>query len=292
MTTSDSPLPIERALVLDLETVPDLEGGRRLLGLPEGAPATEIRAGLQEHYRPKNASADADVFIKPVLHKIAVIGFVEAHRTTRGGAWTTHRIVSVSSSQHSEAALIRRLSQMLGEEPLPLIVGWNTSGFDLPVLRYRAMALAVPARPLVFRYPEDTPKFRWPENPKPRDYWKRYGDDHVDLMDLLCGYGASTKAKLNEVAAVLGLPGKVGMDGSEVETAIGEGRHQEVCQYCEGDVVLLYAVWLRYLMVSEELSAASYNASVGSLANQIRVKGAAGEHLTAFTRVPAIPAGG
>ena len=72
MTTSDSPPPVERAL----ETVPDLEAGRRLLGLQEGTPAAEIRAALQEHYRPKTTLADAHVFIKPVLNKFAVIGFI------------------------------------------------------------------------------------------------------------------------------------------------------------------------------------------------------------------------
>ena len=184
---------------------------------------------------------------------------------------------------HREGRIIERLAAALDTEPLPVIVGWNTSGFDLPVLRYHAMALSVSVRPLMFRYPEEAPKWRWPEQPKPRDYWKRYGDDHIDLMDLLSGYGASTRTRLNEIAAVLDLPGKMdGMDGSKVEEVAIAGRHDEICRYCEIDTMVLYRARLRFQLAAGDLTPDSHAASLASLGEAIEEMEDNGIHLAAF----------
>jgi predicted PolB exonuclease-like 3'-5' exonuclease len=271
----------ERLLILDIETVPDLDAGRRLLGLASAADA-DVRAAMIEHCRRKGQSDD-EVFIKPALQKLAALAFVEASRDEHRAPWKTHRIVSASAARYGEGRIIERLAAALETDPLPVIVGWNTSGFDLPVLRYRAMALSLPVRPLMFRYPEEAPKWRWPDHPRPRDYWKRYGDDHIDLMDLLSGYGASTRTSLIEIAAVLGLPGKMdGMDGSHVEAAFIAGRHDEICRYCEVDTVMLYCAWLRYQLTAEDLTAESHAGSLESLGEAIDELGEKGAHLAAF----------
>lgn len=271
----------ERLVVLDIETVPDLDAGRRLLGLLSATDA-EVRAGMIEHCRRKG-QMDDEVFIKPALQKLVALAFVEASRDEHRAPWKTHRIVSASTARHGEGRIIERLAAALDTEPLPVIVGWNTSGFDLPILRYRAMALSLSVRPLMFRYPEEAPKWRWPEHPKPRDYWKRYGDDHIDLMDLLSGYGASTRTSLNEIAAVLGLPGKIdGMDGSKVEEAAIAGRHDEICRYCEIDTVMLYCAWLRFQLAAGDLTPDSHAASLALLGEAIDEMGENGVHLAAF----------
>ena len=39
---------------------------------------------------------------------------------------------------------------------------------------------------------------------------------HIDLMDQLSFYGVSPRLKLDEMARVLGIPGKCGLEGSQV----------------------------------------------------------------------------
>ena len=38
----------------------------------------------------------------------------------------------------------------------------------------------------------------------------------MDIMDILAGYQPRANAKLDEIAVMLGLPGKMGMSGSKV----------------------------------------------------------------------------
>jgi predicted PolB exonuclease-like 3'-5' exonuclease len=44
----------------------------------------------------------------------------------------------------------------------------------------------------------------------------------------------------------MGLPGKDGMGGDEVEKYYRDGHIREIAEYCESDVVNTYRLWLRY----------------------------------------------
>ena len=119
---------------------------------------------------------------------------------------------------------------------------------------------------------------------KPRDYWRRYGDDHLDLMESLSGFGASSRAKLREVAAALGVPAKIGeLDGSGVEAAIQMGRMTEVEEYAQRDCVTLYCIWLRRELASGALSEEMHWESLVSLRDAIIAKtDHTGGHLAPF----------
>ncbi len=52
-------------------------------------------------------------------------------------------------------------------------------------------------------------------------------------------------ARLDEVCVLLGLPGKLGVDGSLVEGMYEEGRIEEIRDDCELDVLNTYLVYLR-----------------------------------------------
>ena len=63
--------------------------------------------------------------------------------------------------------------------------------------------------------------------------------------------GSNAKTKLDEICKILGLPGKPeGVNGSNVEQMVAEGRIADVAHYCESDLVNTYLVWLRYLLFS------------------------------------------
>jgi hypothetical protein len=52
---------------------------------------------------------------------------------------------------------------------------------------------------------------------------------------VLSSFGSGGKAKLHEVSRMLGFPGKAsGIDGSQVDYLVAEGRISEVAAYCIG----------------------------------------------------------
>lgn len=279
----------ERVVVLDTETVPDLEAGRRLLDCGPEVTNAEVRVRMADHCRGKNDAPGADVFIKPILQKVVAVSVLEASRPGPGEAWQVGRFGSMHSGKFSEAKCIQMVEAVLAPagQPAPrpqaVVVGWNTSGFDLPLLRYRSMALRVPAPVLNYRLPSNMPAWKFEKEGRtpPLDYWKRYDDGHCDLMDILASFGASGKAKLVEVAAVLGLPGKAGgVEGSQVEPMVNTGRIEEVAHYCEGDVGLLFGVWLRYQLAAGLLDEQAHAASWASFATCVRSKQRDISHLT------------
>jgi hypothetical protein len=80
-------------------------------------------------------------------------------------------------------------------------VTFNGNSFDLPVLRYRAMIHGISAPGLAVR-----------------PYFNRYTEDAVDLCDILSSFAPHSKASLNELSKIMGMPGKPeGIDGNEVE---------------------------------------------------------------------------
>jgi predicted PolB exonuclease-like 3'-5' exonuclease len=220
---------LDHVLVFDLETVPDLAAAARVHGLSEGADA-EAREAL------------GDKFPKAPLHKIAVIGCLIAARAEAG--WQVRGLGAPHIGQRSEPELIASFVDKI-DELRPRLVSFNGSGFDLPVLRYRAMLHLIPAPGL-----------------SGRSYFHRFSGDAIDLCDVLSSFGASSKCKLNEVCRALGLPGKTeGMDGSKVEEAIAQGRIEEVALYCLDDVIATYRLWLTHEVFCGRLTRTEFDKS-------------------------------
>src|SRR4030095_8365348 len=65
---------------------------------------------------------------------------------------------------------------------------------------------------------------------------------------------------LDEIAQLLGVPGKLGMDGSQVWDAYQAGRLAEIRNYCETDVVNTYLVFLRFQAMRGTLTAEQHAA--------------------------------
>lgn len=118
------------------------------------------------------------------------------------------------------------------------LVSWNGSGFDLPILRYRAMAHGIIAADFN----------RTGGNRKYDHYFARFGNLHVDVMDELSSYGASPRAGLDAVAKSLGLPSKEFLSKPIHEHLI-EGDHVTIVEYCKLDTLvtlLAYLSWGRH----------------------------------------------
>lgn len=85
---------------------------------------------------------------------------------------------------------------------------------------------------------------------------------HCDLLDTLSDFGASARIKLNEVCAIFGYPGKIGVDGSKVTTMYDNNELKDIRDYCETDVLNTYLVYLRYALHIEKISKAEYNKNI------------------------------
>ena len=226
-------------LVFDIETVPDVEGLRKLHALgPELAPADIAEMAFQS--RREKTGSD---FLK--LHVQRVVAISCALRDKND-----FRVWSLGSAQDSEAELIRRFFEGI-DKYTPQLVSWNGGGFDLPVLHYRALIHGISAR----RYwdmGEEDREFKW------NNYISRYHSRHLDLMDLLALYQPRANAPLDALAKLIGLPGKLGMDGSQVWGAFQRGEIAAIRNYCETDVVNTYLVYLRFQLMRGMLNEAQY----------------------------------
>jgi len=226
-------------LAFDIETIPDVDGIRRLYSLPGSLPDREV---AEIAFQKRRAQTGSD-FLAPHLHRVAVISCV-----LREGEGV--KVFSIGEPETPEKEAIQRFFEGI-EKLVPQLVSWNGGGFDLPVLNYRALAHGV-AAPKFWDQGEDDRDFRF------NSYIGRYHARHLDLMDVLAMYQPRNNAPLDEVAQLAGLPGKIGVGGAQVWPAYLEGRMAEIRDYCEADTANTYLLFLRFQKLRGVFSEAQY----------------------------------
>jgi hypothetical protein len=241
-------------LVFDIETVPDVAGLRSIHDLPAELPADEVAELAFQQRRAKTGND----FLPLHLQRVVTISCVL--RTTDG-----FKVWSLSEPELDEGAIIQRFFDGI-EKFSPQIVSWNGGGFDLPVLHYRGLMHGV-AAPRYWDMGEgdyaDSRDFKW------NNYISRYHTRHLDLMDLLALYQPRASAPLDELAKLMGFPGKLGMDGGKVWEAFTAGRIAEIRDYCETDVVNTYLVYNRFRRLRGELTAEEEGAEAAFVRAQL-----------------------
>lgn len=199
--------------------------------------------------RPK-ADGSVDEFPAPPHWRVVVIGLgwvVGGHLMKLG--------TLVAQDADDEARVLRRFVKIFDGETAPKrVVGWNTRGFDLPVIAHRCMRHGIPWR----WYYRDTrganPRYRFSE------------DAHLDLMDWLSDHGASRRAALDSACRLIGLPGKLDVAGGDVAglmRSVDDGL-QRVADYCLEDVAQTAAVAQRFELVRGRIDVAAYRARMAS----------------------------
>ncbi len=260
-------------LAFDIETVPDVEAGRRIYGL-EGLDDKHVAEIMYQ----KRRQATGSDFLGHHLHRIVAVAAVLRSRDR-------FRVWSLGEPGSDERELIERFFDGL-ERFSPTLVSWNGGGFDLPVLHYRALRHAVPA-PRYWEVGEDDPGFRW------NSYLNRFHWRHTDLMDVLSGYQLRAAAPLDEVAQLVGLPGKLGMNGARVWDCYRAGDIASIRDYCEVDALNTYLLFLRFERVRGRLDANAYQAESAAVREGLERDGR--PHLREFLErwavEPAAPAG-
>ncbi|EYF07258.1 ribonuclease H-like domain-containing protein [Chondromyces apiculatus] len=196
---------------------------------------------------PPKKKSGGDVFPAPPYHKIVAMGAAlldASYRLRR--TW----IVSEGRDEFTVlAALVAFLNAKLAEGIGVTLVSWNGRGFDLPVLVARCLhhGLAWP----------------WYYETEARRRYSDYG--HIDLMDLLVDHGAARPYGLSLAAKLIGMPGKLDVNGSNVQAMIDAGEVEQVRAYCLQDVVQTAALFLRVQLLRGELPPAIYAVAAAHL---------------------------
>jgi predicted PolB exonuclease-like 3'-5' exonuclease len=231
-------------LAFDIETIPDIAGIRKLHGLDGDLSDGEVAEFLFQ----KRRAATGNDFLPLHLQRVVVISCA-LRDAERFAVW------SLAEPQAGEGEIIQRFYDGI-EKFTPQIVSWNGGGFDLPVLHYRGLIHGVKA-PRYWDMGEDDREFKW------NNYISRYHSRHLDLMDLLAMYQSRASAPLDELAKLMRLPGKLGMDGSAVWGAYQAGKIAEIRDYCETDVVNTFLVYLRFQLMRGVLTKQAYEVERG-----------------------------
>lgn len=237
-------------LVFDIETVPDVELGRRTLGL-KGFSDAEVAKAM---YTVRRQESGSD-FLPLEQHQVVAISCVLRTREQL-------QVWSLGEVQSTEAELIARFFDGI-EKYSPDLVSWNGSGFDLPVLHYRALKAGVQA-PRYWETGDEDTSFRY------NNYLSRYHWRHLDLMDVLSSFQVRARASLQDMALLLGLPGKLGFSGEQVWEAVLAGRLAAVRDYCETDVLNTYLVLLRFELFRGRLDPGAYRQELTRLREWLR----------------------
>jgi predicted PolB exonuclease-like 3'-5' exonuclease len=153
------------------------------------------------------------------------------------------------AGEAAEAGILQSFSHFV-EERRPALVTYNGRSFDLPVLALRSLRCGVP---MAWYYNEEGVRHRYSE------------DGHIDLCDWLADHGASRASSLDALARLIGLPGKVGIDGSQVHRLYQEGKIEEIRNYCLADVAQTALLFLRFRLLQGVLDSRQYRQAVAGL---------------------------
>jgi predicted PolB exonuclease-like 3'-5' exonuclease len=181
-------------------------------------------------------------------HRVIVVGCMlldDCYRIQRLGV--------VGEGAEDETAILEDFSRFV-DRNRPVLVTYNGRTFDLPVLALRSLHCGVPMgwyyrRGLRYRYSEH---------------------GHIDLCDWLADHGAARSSSLDALARLIGLPGKLGVDGSQIEGLYRAGRLEQIQNYCLADVSQTALLFLRFRLLQGILGRADYRAAAEALTAALR----------------------
>jgi predicted PolB exonuclease-like 3'-5' exonuclease len=243
----------------DIETIPDVELGRRVFDLGD---LSDKQVGYVMQAKRREASGNE--FLS--LEQQRIVAISVALRTREG-----FKVWSLGEPDAPEAELIQRFYDGI-EKYTPDLVSWNGGGFDLPVLHYRALRHGIQA-PRYWESGEEDQAFRY------NNYLNRYHSRHLDLMDVLSSFQARARISLQAAAMLLGLPGKLGMSGDKVWDTWLAGGIDHIRNYCETDVLNTFLVYLRFELMRGRLSREEFAAEQAGIR----------EYLQSQAQLPAKP---
>ena len=241
--------PSAEYLILDIETIPDTDRWRR----------PETPHGVEVPFPPTWA------------HRIVVVGCLwldHGYGLKRFGVIGEKDPQPAGSPDDRERHLLEDFSRFVGRAR-PVLVTYNGRSFDLPVIVMRSLCHAI-SLPWYYR---------------DRDFRYRYSEDgHLDLCDWLADHGATRAGKLDAVARLIGLPGKIGVDGSQVEGLYHAGQLDSIQRYCLADVAQTALLFLRFRLLQGQIAPEAYRERTAALLEALEADGRVTEVLDRLHR--------
>ncbi len=230
-------------LVFDIETVADTDASRRIYPQLSELNDADTLSALTA-IRIQEAGHD---FMRLPLQRIVCISALYI----KDG---TFSLFSLTADKFSEKDILTKFFRAFSEvKKLPKVISWNGSGFDIPVLIYRAMQYDLSA-PWLFEEGERIKNMRFD------NYVNRFHTRHLDLMDRFSQYGASRREAMDVVASLYGLPGQTDIDGSMIGDLVSNNDWQTLSIYCESNVMNTWLIYLRWLRLTGQLTSPDFNA--------------------------------
>jgi predicted PolB exonuclease-like 3'-5' exonuclease len=196
-----------------------------------------------ELYSPPEVAIGTERPFPPLwAHRPIVIGALWLDEEYR------HKRIGVIGEDRDEIGMLSDFARFT-EEHRPTLVTYNGRSFDLPVISLRCLRHGLSMR---FAFDKN---FRY-----------RFTDEgHLDLFDFLSDHGAARVGSLDALAHLCGLPGKVGVDGSQVEGLYNAGQLPLIKNYCLSDVTQTAFLLLRYRLLQGALAPDEYRAAARGL---------------------------
>jgi predicted PolB exonuclease-like 3'-5' exonuclease len=218
-------------LFLDIETIPS---GKKIspMNMPYKGTATKQET-IDKWYAEKAAEASEQEYRKRALDsmkgKILCIGY----------AFDKDEPAIIKGE---EKEIISEFNDIIENIPITNqatlnIIGHNIKGFDAPwifrkAIQYKFKALIT----FMSGYPR----------------WNTLFTDKkmIDTMELWGYMDYKNFISMDDIATFLGIPGKKGMDGSQVFDFFKEGKLNDIFEYCKGDVVEVRSIYYRLIGLS------------------------------------------
>jgi predicted PolB exonuclease-like 3'-5' exonuclease len=197
---------------------------------------------------PEPAAGPERAFPPTYAHKIVCLG----------GLWLGEdyrlRRLGLVGEGADERGILEELSDFVIEHR-PVLVTFNGRAFDLPVIALRALRSGIP---LGWYYGDRALRHRYSET------------GHIDLCDQLADHGAARSSSLDALARLIGLPGKIGVDGSQIEGLFRAGLLDRIQRYCLTDVAQTALLFLRFRLLQGVLDPAAYVGAARDLTLALR----------------------
>jgi len=186
-------------------------------------------------------------FPLPIFHKVVSLSYA-----VLGDSFDLKDFKVLGLNEHTEEEALRLFGKEIDKETM--LVSWSGRRFDIPVMLYRSMKYGISC-PWHFV----------------KDFDNRFSlTGHVDLQDHMMLFGASDKIKLDHAATLIGLPGKVGTKGSDVQELWARNRFQTIGAYNVSDVLELVVLFIRWAHLRGLATSKEVNAALDSISEYAR----------------------
>jgi predicted PolB exonuclease-like 3'-5' exonuclease len=228
-----------KAIAFDIETIPN-EDMIQFLETPEPSKAIKDPVKIQADIEAKKAEQKDKMALSPLTGRIACYSaFGEDHK---GEEYDEEEYLQDMNDINKSEAFVVDCALTLIRNTVAgggILVTWNGSGFDLPFVYGRAMALGV-------EIPTGLPTLS--------ELTKRYiYQPHCDLMKAV---NLGEYVKLNTVSRVfLNGEQKIDFDVKQILQFFKDGKQEEVVKYCTQDTALTFKLYKKvqpYIFTAKE----------------------------------------